>query len=167
MYFRLCFDCCLTLLPCALSCAQALYIAYRVVYLWDTFSAYHMVGASILAVATAVCYFMIARAASPKYAPLEKGGQLVSGGSDLGQSGVLEYTWDMLYVTMFVQLTTGFISDWFWLLYLIPPCVAFYYLWTKVIYPWISKPDEEKEEMPGSAAGVQWKAGQRQVKKQK
>lgn len=148
-------------------CAQALYIAYRVVHLWDTFSAYHMAGAGILAFVYAVCYFMLARAASPKYAPLEKGGQLVSGGSDLSQSGVLEYTWDMLYVTMFVQLGSGFVSDWFWLVYLIPPCIALYFLWTMVIYPWISKPDPEKEDMPGSAAGVQWKAGQRQTKKQK
>ena len=110
---------------------------------------------------------MLSRAASPKYAPLEKGGQLLSGGADLSQEGVTEYTWDMLYVTMFVQLGTGFVSDLFWLIYLIPPSVAFYFLWTKVIYPWISKPDEDKEELPGSAAGVQWKAGQRQVKQTK
>ena len=29
------------------------------------------------------------------------------------------------------------------------------------------QPDEEKPEIPGAAAGVQWKAGQRQVKQQK
>ena len=51
----------------------------------------------------------------------------------------------MLYVNLFVQLTSAFISDWFWLVYLIPPSIGFYYLWTKVIYPWISKPDEEPE----------------------
>ena len=90
----------------------------------------------------AQCYFMLSRAASPKYAPLEKGGGLVSGGADLGQAGVIEYTWDILYVTIFVQLGTGFLSDWLWLVYTIPPCIGFYYLWTMVIYPWISKPDE-------------------------
>ena len=58
----------------------------------------------------------------------------------------------MLYVNLFVQLTSAFISDWFWLVYLIPPSIGFYYLWTKVIYPWISKPDAEVEN-PMAAAG--------------
>ena len=114
------------------------------VYLWDSFSGWHIFGALLLTLAYAVCYFMLSRAAAPKYAPLEKGGALVSGGTDLSQAGVIEYTWDMLYVTIFVQQTTAFVSDWFWLIYTIPPCIGFYYLWTMVIYPWISKPDEER-----------------------
>lgn len=91
---------------------------------------------------------LIARAAAPKYAPLEKGGALISGGADLSQAGVLEYSWDMLYTTMFVQLSSAFISDWFWLLYLIPPSIGLYFLWTMVIYPWISRPDPEPAEAP-------------------
>lgn len=58
------------------------------------------------------------------------------------------YTWDMLYITLFVQLTTGFISDFFWLVMLIPPSIGLYFLWTKVIYPWISRPDPEPQQMP-------------------
>ena len=126
---------------------QALYIANRMWRLWETFSGWHMCAFAITTVAYAVCYFLLARAGSPKYAPLEKGGALISGGSDLSQAGVIEYTWDMLYVTIFVQLTTGFVSDWFWLVYLIPPCIGTYYLWTMVIYPWISKPDEEPQQV--------------------
>ena len=146
---------------------QALYILYRICIHYESFSGWHIAGFSLLSTVTAICYFLLSRAASPKYAPLEKGGGLVSGGMDLSQAGMLEYTWDMLYTTFFVQLTTAFISDWFWLIYLIPPSMGFYYLWTKIIYPWISTPDAEKEDLPGQAAGVQWKAGQRQVKKQK
>jgi len=127
--------------------ANALYIAYRVAYLWSTFSGWHIAGYSILLLVYAVCYFMLSRAAAPTYKPLNEGGALVSGGSDLSQGGVLEYTWDMLYTTIFVQLTTGFISDLFWLLYLLPPCIGFYFLWTQVIYPWISKPEEPTEPM--------------------
>ena len=59
------------------------------------------------------------------------------------QEGVIEYSWDMLFLTVFVQLGTGLLSDWLWLVYTIPPAVGLYYLWVKVIYPWISKPDEE------------------------
>ena len=40
---------------------------------------------------------------------------------------------------MFVQLMTGFVSDWFWLTYLIPISAAFYYLWIKVLYPWSTR----------------------------
>lgn len=54
----------------------------------------------------------------------------------------------MLYTTMFVQLTTGFLSDWFWLIYLVPPTIALYMLWTRVVYPWISKPDPEAVPQP-------------------
>ena len=54
----------------------------------------------------------------------------------------------MLYVNLFVQVTSGFLSDWFWLVYLIPPNIGFYFLWTRVIYPWISKPDPESDVAP-------------------
>ena len=50
----------------------------------------------------------------------------------------------MLFVSIFVQLGTGFVSDWLWLVYTVPPAIGLYYLWVKIIYPWISKPDEEK-----------------------
>lgn len=143
---------------------QALYFGYRGYYLWDSFSVYHMCGAGLLTIVTMICYFMLSRAAAPTYAPLEKGGGLVSGGTDMGQAGVIEYTWDMLYVTMFVQLSTGFISDLFWLVYTIPPCVAFYYAWTKIIYPWISKPDEEPmsmEQMQEQKQKVKYGKGRR------
>ena len=61
------------------------------------------------------------------------------------QAGVIEYCWDMLFVTIFVQLGTGFISDWLWLVYTVPPAIGLYYLWVKIVYPWISKPDEEPQ----------------------
>ena len=61
------------------------------------------------------------------------------------QAGVIEYCWDMLFVSIFVQLGTGFVSDWLWLVYTVPPAIGLYYLWVKIIYPWISKPDEEPQ----------------------
>ena len=51
-------------------------------YLWDTFSVWHIVGCSILLTSTAICFYILKKAASPKYAPLEKGGALISGGRD-------------------------------------------------------------------------------------
>ncbi|KAL1507087.1 hypothetical protein AB1Y20_007946 [Prymnesium parvum] len=120
---------------------NALYVLFRMWYLWPSFSNWHMGGFALTSTIYAACYFMLSKAAAPKYAPLAEGGALISGGEDLGQAGVLEYTWDMLYTTLFVQLATGFLHDGFWLLFTIPPCIGVYFLWTKVIYPWISKPD--------------------------
>lgn len=97
---------------------QAAYFAFRVFYLWASLSGWHMAGLALLLTVQAACWLLLSKSATPVYAPLEKGGALISGGEDLDQKGgVLEYTWDMLYVTLFVLLTTGFISDWFWLLY--------------------------------------------------
>ena len=46
-------------------------------------------------------------------------------------------------MTIFLQLSTGFLSDWCWLFSLVPPTIGVYYLWTMIIYPWIIKPDPE------------------------
>ena len=112
------------------------------VYLWDSFSGFLIAGFVYSSIVYGVCYFLLSRAASPKYAPLEKGGALISGGTDMSQAGMIEYTWDLLYTTMFVQLATGLLSDWFALVAVVPPCIGFYYAWTQYVYPWISKPDE-------------------------
>lgn len=125
---------------------HALYGGYRVWYLWDSFGRAHAAGAALTTTIHGVAYAMLAMAARPKYKPLSEGGALVDGGADLDQKGVLEYCWDMVYTTAFVQLTTAFVSDLFWLLMLVPPAIGLYFLWTMVIYPWISKPDPDKEE---------------------
>jgi hypothetical protein len=45
--------------------AQALYVLYRVVYLWDTFSLWHMGGFALLLTVYAVVWFMLTKAAAP------------------------------------------------------------------------------------------------------
>ena len=44
---------------------QALYVLYRVVYLWDTFSLWHMGGFALLLTVYAVVWFMLTKAAAP------------------------------------------------------------------------------------------------------
>ena len=137
--------------------SQAIYGGYRIYLLWDTFSNWHAAGFALTTTVYAASYYLFSASASPKYAPLKDGGKLISAGTDLNQSGLIEcareclelrrlppvswltergpgrrYTWDLLYTTMFVQLMTAFVSDWFWLLYLVPPSIGFYFLWTKV-----------------------------------
>ena len=162
---------------------QSLYVAFRVYYLWESFSGWHQAGFALLLVVQLACWAMFSSSATPKYASLQDGGKLISGGVDLSQGGIVEcvrgcrtaiaiscfscrahtidcdsltphldrYTWDMLYITLFVQLGSGFISDWFWVFYLIPPGIGLYFLWTKVIYPWISRPDAEAEPVDPNA----------------
>ena len=47
---------------------QALYVLYRVVYLWDTFSLWHMGGFALLLTVYAVVWFMLTKAAAPQCA---------------------------------------------------------------------------------------------------
>ena len=129
---------------------NAVYALYRIYYLWETFSSYHVAAFALTTFVYGALYLFLSSSATPKYKP---GGELLSVGVDLNQKGVIEYTWDMLYTTMFVQLSTAFISDWFWLLYLIPPAIGLYYLWTMVIYPWISRPDANADADPGNMKG--------------
>ena len=135
---------------------NAIYLLWRAYYLYESLSKYHAAGVLLTCSVNAGCYLFLSFSASPKYAP---GGALVSAGTDLSQPGVIEYTWDILYVTMFVQLTTAFFSDWFWLIYLIPPGIGFYYLWTMVIYPYISRPDAPAAPGPMDAPKQKVKYG--------
>ena len=44
---------------------QALYVLYRVVYLWATFSLWHMGGFALLLAVYGVVWFMLTKAAEP------------------------------------------------------------------------------------------------------
>jgi hypothetical protein len=154
--------------PCA---CQALYIAYRMYYLWESFTRWHMGGFALTTTIYVSTYALFSTSATPKRAPLKDGGKIISGGTDLNQSGLIEcaatirwrevdactarhpshaharraalrsprrdvaahrYAWDLLYWNILVQLGSGFVSDVFWLLHLVPPTIGFYFLWTKV-----------------------------------
>eukprot|EP00310_Coccolithus_braarudii_P023786 CAMPEP_0183351738 /NCGR_PEP_ID=MMETSP0164_2-20130417/26222_1 /TAXON_ID=221442 /ORGANISM="Coccolithus pelagicus ssp braarudi, Strain PLY182g" /LENGTH=175 /DNA_ID=CAMNT_0025523997 /DNA_START=13 /DNA_END=540 /DNA_ORIENTATION=- len=119
------------------------FLFFRAYYLWASFSNLHMLAFAATSVVYLLTYMIFASAAQTRYD--EKGNLLDGGmhdlGEDLNKGGMIEYAWDMILLTIFVQITTALISDWFWLLYLIPPGVGSYFLWVKMIYPWISKPD--------------------------
>merc|ERR1712129_15818 len=54
--------------------SNALYVLYRVVYLWATFSLWHMAGLTLLLAVYGIVWFMLTKAAQPVYAPLKDGG---------------------------------------------------------------------------------------------
>nr|GAT53930.1 predicted protein [Mycena chlorophos] len=64
-------------------------------------------------------------------------GTLISFGEDLSQAGVIEWCFDVLYVTWFCQVGSGAFGDWFWWLYMVIPLYALFKLWTSVLSPFV------------------------------
>ena len=75
---------------------QALYVLFRVYYLWDSFSRWHMGAYAAILLAYLALYSFLKLSATPKYAPLAQGGGLVSAGSDLEQKGLIECVFPIL-----------------------------------------------------------------------
>ncbi|KAH9844001.1 putative opsin [Rhodofomes roseus] len=73
------------------------------------------------------------RIGSPKRDPTT--GTLISSGEDLGRPGVIEYAFDVIYITWACQVGSGIFGDWFWFFYLVIPLYAGYKLWTVAISP--------------------------------
>ena len=64
-----------------------------------------------------------------------EGNTLIYGGGDLN-SGMLEYIWDILYISWFVEVGS-LITNYAWLALLSIPFYAFWRLWWDLIKPWI------------------------------
>jgi len=64
-------------------------------------------------------------------------GTLISHGEDLSQPGVIEWCFDILYVTWSCQIGSNAFGEWFWWLYMVIPLYAVFKLWTFVISPMI------------------------------
>ncbi|KAJ3723254.1 hypothetical protein EV361DRAFT_879584 [Lentinula raphanica] len=64
-------------------------------------------------------------------------GTLISYGEDLNQSGLIEWAFDVLYITWACQIGSGAFGEWFWWLYTVIPLYAIYKLWVSVISPFV------------------------------
>ncbi|KAJ7068058.1 hypothetical protein C8F01DRAFT_588919 [Mycena amicta] len=81
-------------------------------------------------------------------------GTLISYGEDLSQPGVMEWCFDVLYITWTCQIGSGAFGEWFWWLYMVIPLYAVFKLWTSVISPMVlgrsssttSTPEETAEK---------------------
>ncbi|TCD71352.1 hypothetical protein EIP91_011123 [Steccherinum ochraceum] len=62
-------------------------------------------------------------------------GTLISSGEDLSHAGVLEWCFDVVYVTWACQIGSGALGTWFWWFYLVIPGYAAWKLWGSVISP--------------------------------
>ena len=60
--------------------------------------------------------------------------------------GTTSYYHDVIYVAVFLFVSTALVSDWLWLVALVVPAYATYALWAWVILPWIFTPTADEEE---------------------
>jgi len=97
----------------------------RVGFFYSSLSTWHWIAFVLLAIIYYFCHQWISSLATPTY---DAHGKLEDGGADLSK-GFCQYYFDIIYITIFVQATTLFISDWLWLTYLVVPIYAAYKLW--------------------------------------
>ncbi|KAI9245255.1 hypothetical protein BY458DRAFT_466401 [Sporodiniella umbellata] len=102
---------------------NSIYFLWRVVYHWNTFTVSQMFLYGITAGLTYFFYRVLVSSGTPSYTP---DGSLISGGDDLNSEGLTAYMFDIIYVTWFVHITTAFISNKFWMVYLVIPTYAAY-----------------------------------------
>jgi len=102
---------------------------------WDIF---FLVFAIII---NGACQYFMMFMAKTVYS--EAGG-LIDSGVDLNmEAGIAEHVKDVIILTSGCQVLS-FFSNYFWLLWLLVPLKAMYYVWTKVIAPWVFAPAPEQ-----------------------
>ena len=131
------------LLHRALLCSTLLFVLLRLVLRRATA---HLLIYALFAVTSAAawfCYRSLAHIAAPTY---DRDGVLVDAGADLSLGGTTSYYHDVIYVAVFLFVSTALVSDWLWLVALVVPAYATYALWAWVILPWIFTPTADEEE---------------------
>ncbi|KAI8637884.1 hypothetical protein BD408DRAFT_423815 [Parasitella parasitica] len=104
---------------------NAVYFLWRVVYHWDSFTLSQFFLYITTGGLSFLFYRILVSSGTPTYS---SEGNLISSGDDLNTEGLTAYMFDIIYVTWFVHVTTAFISNKFWLVYLVIPGYAAYKL---------------------------------------
>lgn len=78
---------------------------------------------------TVFLYLFISNSGTPKR---DIQGNLISPGSDLNQAGLIEWSWDVLYITWFCQIGSSILGERFWWLLSVIPCYAIYKAWSMI-----------------------------------
>ncbi|CEP12482.1 hypothetical protein [Parasitella parasitica] len=104
---------------------NAVYFLWRVVYHWSSFTFTQFLLYATTGGLTFLFYRILVSSGTPSYAA---DGSLIGSGDDLNSEGLTAYMFDIIYVTWFVHITTAFISNKFWMVYLVIPGYAAYKL---------------------------------------
>ncbi|KAK9460785.1 uncharacterized protein V1516DRAFT_677645 [Lipomyces oligophaga] len=99
--------------------------------------------------------YQLERIGRPKFS--SSNGSLISAGEDLTQAGLTEWLFDIVYVTMIIDiLAVVFGRSWVWFLYLVIPAYGSYMAYSSFIGPILkqraaaSRVQEEPESEPNS-----------------
>ncbi|KAG0050797.1 hypothetical protein BGZ83_004426 [Gryganskiella cystojenkinii] len=126
----------------------AFYFFYRIVYNWSSFGFGLAIGYLLTAGLTVVLYMQINAMGQPRY---NSKGELVDAGQDLTQEGLVQYAFDIIYVTWFVHVTSALWSKMWWF-YLCIPAYAGWKAWHLAIKPMLAR-GGVGAAAPGGAAG--------------
>lgn len=139
---------------------------YVLVRLWlksSTVAWGHYAGLAATLAVNAICYLSIVAVGKPTI----ENGVVKDGGGDLSK-GVIQYYFDILYVTGFVQILSAF-TDWGWYVFLLVPAFGLYLLVTKVILPVMAASKQQDEPMDEATRKrferTQQRADRRRVKR--
>ncbi|KAF9564849.1 hypothetical protein EC968_004409 [Mortierella alpina] len=113
----------------------AFYIFYRIVYHWNSFGFKLALGYLLTAGLTVFLYTQINAMGQPRY---NTKGELTDAGQDLSQEGLVQYAFDIIYVTWFVHVTSAFWSKMWWT-YLAIPAYAGWKAWHLAIKPMLGR----------------------------
>ncbi|CAO3690055.1 unnamed protein product [Rhizopus stolonifer] len=94
----------------------SIYFLWRIVYHWNSFTFSQFLLYASTTGLTYLFYRILVSSGTPSYNP---DGTLISSGDDLNSEGLTAYMFDIIYVTWFVHITTAFISNKFWFVYLV------------------------------------------------
>mmetsp|Transcript_16261 Transcript_16261/g.18090 ORF Transcript_16261/g.18090 Transcript_16261/m.18090 type:complete len:175 (+) Transcript_16261:15-539(+) len=110
---------------------MVLYLLLRVWYFSSTYTTVHMLGTAVIVLVNLYVLWFMRSHAHAEFTPT---GDIKSPGADLCGKGIIEYHWDALYITWFVQLACN-LSSYFWFIFLIIPLFGIYKLWVDFIGP--------------------------------
>ncbi|CAG8748357.1 17423_t:CDS:2 [Dentiscutata erythropus] len=122
---------CLSNLKWGFIIVNAIYVCFRILYCFETFG---FGIATLYFVTLGISMFLGAKLkslGSPRFGP---GGNVEWPGTDLNSKGMMEYMFDIIYVTWAVHIGSMFYEGVWWF-YLLIPLYALYKIWTLFIQP--------------------------------
>ncbi|RKP20506.1 DUF788-domain-containing protein [Rozella allomycis CSF55] len=108
--------------------ANALHIFFRFIVFYSSLKFSHVVLYSVTGSIGLILFYQLKSMAKPEY---NSKGDILHGGYNLNDDGLVQYMFDVIYVTWFVHVTT-ILHDNFWYFYLLIPTYAIYAIVTKL-----------------------------------
>lgn len=108
---------------------NVLFILIRLVWYYGTTSKKTWFMYIVTNIAATLIQLQLENIGMPRFA---EDGQLISAGEDLGQKGLTEYLFDIVYMTWIVYTLVAVITDYAWLMYLAIPVYATVKAWPLV-----------------------------------